>query len=76
MKNKLFIGRYDSYGILKSVFSNKLKNNLNIVSLSGPGGIGKTYLLNHVLQDTLSNRSNWLKLSINSVNRKKHDSRV
>lgn len=67
MKNKFFIGRYDSYGMLKSILSSNLKNNLNIVSLSGPGGIGKTYLLHHVLQDTLLNSSNWLKLSIKGV---------
>ena len=62
-----FVGREDAVRRLADVLTGRKRaeGKLTIQSIEGPGGIGKTYLFNHVLTTTtdLSNR-NFLTLKI------------
>ena len=41
---------------------------LRIVGISGPGGVGKSYLLRHVLDVVEATRPHWLKLTVDGSN--------
>jgi hypothetical protein len=41
---------------------------LRIVGISGPGGVGKSYLLRHVLESVEATAPHWLKLSVDGAN--------
>lgn len=51
MSNEKIIGRIEVYEKIKSRFE-KVNRKVTITSIGGSGGIGKTYLLNRLLEDT------------------------
>jgi len=66
MTNNHFTGRQDSVKVLQSVLlGNESKGNLTIQTIDGPGGIGKSYLLDHVMKNVNLSQRKYLTLKVN-----------
>jgi hypothetical protein len=57
-----FVGRADSVATLRSVVADRGKPGLRLVSVSGPGGIGKSFFVDHALAEVDLTGHRFLKL--------------